>query len=144
MATPDQIAAQKALLPRSWGRFGKAIDELADLTDPDEQLLAACVTLNPKFEHRAITLAGGMLEMTDATNVVVAATDQRMVVVQTGMSGAPRGHFDIAYDDLEVVGSGKKEFTLKWPDGQARFHGAAKPMVEPLLEAIAAHTKRHS
>jgi hypothetical protein len=139
MSTAEQIAAQKDRLPRGWGRFGKAIDELASITDADEQLLAACVTLNPTFQHRSVTLAGGLFEATDATNVVVAATDRRVLVVQTGMSGGPRGNSEISYDGLQVVDQGKKEFTLRWPAGDARFRGAAKTMVAPLLEVIAAH-----
>ena len=136
MTTADQIALQKDRLPRGWGRYGKAIDELATLTDADEQLLAACVTLNPTFQHRTISLAGGVYEMTEATNVVVAATDRRVVVVQTGMNGGPRGHYEIPYGELEVVDQGKKEFTLRWSAGDARFRGAAKTMVEPLLDVL--------
>jgi hypothetical protein len=98
------------------------------------------VTLNPTFQHRAITLAGGILEATDATNVVVAATDRRVVVVQTGMNGGARGNYEIPYDELEVVDQGKKEFSLRWSAGEARFRGAAKTMVGPLLEALNGRT----
>jgi hypothetical protein len=143
MTTADQIAVEKDRLPRGWGRYGKAIDELATITDTDEQLLATCVTLNPTFQHRSITLAGGILEATDATNVVIAATDRRVVVVQTGMSGGPRGNYDIPYAELEIVDEGKKEFTLRWSAGDARFRGAAKSMVGPLLDVLKAQIARH-
>jgi hypothetical protein len=143
MTTADQIAVEKDRLPRGWGRYGKAIEELATITDADEQLLATCVTLNPTFQHRSISLAGGVYEMTEATNVVVAATDRRVVVVQTGMGGSPRGHYDIPYAEVEVVDEGKKEFTLRWSAGDARFRGAAKTMVGPLLDALKAHIEQH-
>jgi hypothetical protein len=143
MATADQIAVEKDRLPRGWGRYGKALDELTKITDADEQLLAACVTLNPSFQHRSTTLAGGILEATDATNVVVTATDRRVVVLQTGMSGGPRGNYDIPYAELEIVDRGKKEFTLRWSAGDARFRGAAKSMVGPLLEALEAQIAQH-
>jgi hypothetical protein len=133
---PEQTGRQKDLLPRGWGRFGKAIDYLVDVAAPDEQLLAACVTLNPTFQHRTVTLAGGLSELTDSTNVVVAATDRRVLVVSTGVGGAPRGYAEIPYDGLQIVGHDKREITLRWPAGEARFRGAAKPMLGPLVEAL--------
>lgn len=138
MPTPDEITRQKDLLPRGWGRFGKAIDAAAGVCAPDEQLLASCVTLNPTFRHRAITLAGGLGELTASTNVLVAATDRRVLVVPTSISGGARDHAEIPYAGLELVGHDKKEFTLRWVEGEARFHGAAKTMVGPLVEVLRA------
>jgi hypothetical protein len=136
MITPEQTRRQKDLLPRGWGRFGKAIDSLADVSDPDEQLIAACVTLNPTFQHRTVTLAGGLVELTGSTNVVVAATDRRVLVVSTAVNGAPRGHVEIAYVGLEIVQHDRREITLRWDAGEARFRGAAKTMLGPLVEAL--------
>ena len=134
--TPDEARSQKERLPRGWGRFGKAIDALLEVAAADEPLLAACVTLNPSFEHRAIGLAAGLMEATGDTNVVVAVTDRRLLVVRTAMNGNPRGHDEIAYDGLRVAAREKKEFTLSWPDATARFKGAAKTMVGPFLDAL--------
>jgi hypothetical protein len=134
--TAEETRRQKDLLPRGWGRFGKAIDSLTDASEPDELLLAACVTLNPSFEHRSISLAGGLAELTGSTNVVVAATNRRVLVVSTGAGGAPRGSVEIPYAGLELVGHDRREFTLRWEGGQARFHGAAKTMIGPLVEAL--------
>lgn len=100
------------------------------------------MTLNPTFEHRSVTLSGGLLELTKSTNVVVAATTRRLLVVATGAGGAPRTHEAIPYADLELVAHGKKELTLRWSAGEARFRGAAKPMVEPLVAAIESATAR--
>ena len=63
MITSEQTAREKERLPRGWGRFGKAVDYLQEISDPDESLLSTCVALNPKFTHTAITLAGGLLEL---------------------------------------------------------------------------------
>ena len=93
----EQTQREKDRLPRGWGRFGTAIDHLIQISDGDETLLATCVTLNPKFQHRSITLAGGLLELASSTNVVLAATDRRLLVVATGAGGAPRSHFEISY-----------------------------------------------
>jgi hypothetical protein len=139
VVTPEQTIRQKDLLPRGWGRFGKAIDELAEIGDADEQLLAACVTLNPDFQHRTISLAGGLVELTGSTNVVVAATDRRVLVVSTGAGGAARGHAEIPYAGLEITNRDKREFTLRWEAGEARFRGAAKTMVAPLLDVLEEH-----
>lgn len=139
MITSEQTTRQKDLLPRGWGRYGKAIDHLTEISDPDEQLLAACVTVNPTFQHRTVTLVGGLVEITGATNVVIAATDRRVIVVGTGVNGAPRGHYAIPYDGLEIVAHDKRELTLRWDGGEARFRGAAKPMLGPLVDALTAH-----
>jgi hypothetical protein len=134
--TPDEAGVQKARLPRGWGRFGKAIDSLLEVAAPDEPLLAACVTLDPTFQHRTVGLAGGLIEATGDTNVVVAVTDRRLLVVRTAMNGNPRGHDEIAFDGLLIAAREKKEFTLSWPEATARFKGAAKTMIGPFLDTL--------
>lgn len=142
MITPDQTAKQKDRLPRGWGRFGKAIDHLAEISEPDEQLLAACVTLNPTFQHRTITLTGGLLELTKSTNTVLAVTNERLIVLATGAGGAPRKHYPVSFDQLEVVSHAKKEITLRWSDGEARFRGAAKTQMPGLVDALTAQLQK--
>ncbi|MFN8024813.1 MAG: hypothetical protein U0W40_00205 [Acidimicrobiia bacterium] len=136
--TPEEVAAQKDRLPRGWGRFGKGIDALPALAAPDEPLLAACVTLNPTFQHRAVGLAGGLMEATGDMNVVVAVTDRRLLLVRTAINGNPRGNEEIAFEGLEIAAREKKEFTLGWPAGTARFKGAAKTMIGPFLDTLEA------
>ena len=87
MITADQIDQQKGASPTGWGRFGKALDRLAEIGEPDEALLAACVTLNPTFQHETVSLAGGLFELTKSTNVVLAVTDKRLIILATGRSG---------------------------------------------------------
>lgn len=141
MITAQQTAAQKSLLPMGWGRFAKAIDHLIDVSHPDEQLLAACVTLNPTFVHRAITLAGELYELRNSTNVVLAATNERLIIIATGIGGRPMNTEQLPYEGMEIVARDKKETTLRWPDGEARFHGAAKPMLAPLLLVLDERTR---
>ena len=139
MITPEQIANQKATLPRGWGRFGKAVDYLIEVSLPDEELLATCVTLNPSFQHRTISTAGTLLELTSSTNTLLAATNQRLIVVATGAAGTPRSDYVISYEGLSIVAEGKKEITLRWADGVARFRGAAKTQLPALIDCLKAH-----
>jgi hypothetical protein len=130
------IEREKDRLPRGWGRFGKALDQLAGICEPDESLLSTCVTLNPQFRHASVSLAGGLLEMTDSTNAVLAATSKRLIVISTGMGGAPRKHYDLSWGGLEVAERMKQEFTLRTEAGEIRFRGAAKQMMPGFLDAV--------
>ena len=136
MITPQQTAVQKDRLPTGWGRFGKAIDHLVEIAHPEEELLAVCITLNPTFVHRSIKLVGAVGELSKSTNVVLAATNLRLIIVATGAGGSPMHDATIPYQGLEIVSRDKKELTLRWPDGEARFRGAAKPMLPLLLSAL--------
>jgi hypothetical protein len=134
--TAEEIEREKDRLPRGWGRFGKALEQLAEICEPDESLLSTCVTLNPQFRHTSTSIAGGLLEMTDSTNVVLAATSKRLIVISTGMGGAPRKHYDLPWDGLRIAERRKKEFTLGTDAGQIRFRGAAAQEVPGFLDAV--------
>lgn len=138
MITAEQTQLQKNLLPRGWGRFGKAIDQITTVAGADESLIAACVTLNPTFHHRAITLAGGLFELRQSTNVVLALMDRRIIVVATNVAGSPQSDHTISLEGLTVVDHGKKDLTLRWSEGQAEFKGAAKTMLGPFVSALQA------
>jgi hypothetical protein len=137
LITTEQTAREKERLPRGWGRFGKAVDYLAEISVADETLLSTCVALNPQFKHSTVTLAGALLELTRATNVILAATDQRLVVVPTGTAGGPRGHYAIPYAGLEIASQGKKDLTLRWSEGEVHFRGAAKQQLPDFLDVVA-------
>jgi hypothetical protein len=109
------IEREKDLLPFDWGRFGKSLEAIAEVAEPDEELLAACVGLNPSFEHRSVTLVGGLRELSERTNVVLAATDRRLLLIPTGAGGAPRDHSEIPYAGMTVDEVGKRELKLSWP-----------------------------
>ena len=142
--TPAEIKREKQRLPRGWGRFGKTLEQLSEISEPEESLLCSCVALNPEFQHRQVGipgglyhLAGALAEMTKTTNVVLAATSQRLLAVGTGMGGAPRDHVAMPYRGLEIVSRGKKEFVLGWPDTQMRIRGAHKQQVPDFLDVLA-------
>jgi hypothetical protein len=145
--TADEIAREKDRLPRLWGRFGKSIDHLAQISEPDESLLSSCVGLNPEFKHRgtpghdAVALALIFSETTKSTNVVLACTNRRLIVVTTGMGGAPREHYEIPYEGLEIVSRGDKEFVLGWLEGQVRIRGAHKKQVPDFLDVLASQAR---
>ena len=130
------IQREKDRLPRGWGRFGKALEQLAEICEADESLLSSCVTLNPQFRHTSSTLAGGLLEMTESTNVVLAATSKRLIVISTGMSGTPRTHYTLSWDGLQIAERKKNEFTFRTEAGEIRFRGAAKQQVPGFLDAV--------
>jgi hypothetical protein len=145
--TSEEIASEKKRLPRGWGRFGKSLDRLAEISAPGESLLSSCVGLNPTFKHKAhvahdaIALVGAFSEMTKSTNVVLASTNERLIVVGRGFAGAPRDDYSIPYDGLEVVSRAAKEFVLSWPEGQVRIHGAAKQQVPEFIDTLAAQAR---
>ena len=133
----DDIAREKERLPWGWGRFGKSLDRIAEIAEPDESLLSSCVGLNPEFTHRTRGL-GVFIDMTKDTNVVFGLTNRRLIVVATGMGGAPRSDDSIPLEGLEVAERMKKEFVLEWPDGSVRVGGAAKQMLPDFLDRLSA------
>jgi hypothetical protein len=130
------VERERDLLPLGWGRFGKSLEKLPELLDPDEELLAACVGLNPSFEHRAITLAGGLRELTKSTNLLLAATDRRLLLLATSAGGSPRDHSELSYDGMTFEKAGKRELKLTWPEGTMLVKGMAKPMIPPFEAAL--------
>ncbi len=146
--TAEQIERAKGTLPFGWGRFGKAIDRLAEISDSNESLLALCVALNPSYQYKARFVPGtplgalhGLHELTKTMNVVLACTNERLIMIGTGGGGAPRDHVSISYDGLEILSRGKTEFVLGLPEGDMRVRGAAKQQVPAFLDALAAHAR---
>jgi hypothetical protein len=131
-----EIERAKDLLPFGWGRFGKSLDHIAKLAESEEELLAACVGLNPTFEHRSNTLSGVLRELNESTNVVLAVTDRRLLLITTGLGGAPRDHEELAYEGMQLDGVGKRELALSWSDGTMRVEGIAKPMLSDFERAL--------
>ena len=142
--TAEEIKREKKRLPRGWGRFGKTLDRLAAISEPDESLLSSCVGLNPSFKHKTRTLPGGLYEMTKTTNIVLASTSARLILIGTGFGGAPRDDYSIAYDGLEVVSHAEKEFVMRWPEGEMRIRGAAKQQLPGFLDAVSANARPRS
>lgn len=135
MITSEESEREKARLPRGWGRFGKAIEGLVAISEPDEALLACCVGVHPSVK-RHFTAVGGLYELTKSTNVLLAATNRRVVVMAAGAGGGPRDHVSIPRDGLEVADASKKELTLRWPDNEMHVKGIAKQMLPGFVEAL--------
>ncbi len=98
--TAEEIEREKKALPFGWGRFGKAYDQLAEISEPDESLLVAGVALNPEYRQggRFVpgTLASAVSELRKTTNVLVACTNQRLIMISTGVSGGVRNHASVS------------------------------------------------
>jgi hypothetical protein len=146
--TVEEIEREKKTLPFGWGRFGKALDRLAEISEPNESLLASCVGLNPEYQYKPRFVPGSALsaghalhELTKSMNVVLACTNERLLMISTGGGGAPREHVSIPYEGIEIVSRDKKEFVLGLSDGQMRIRGAAKQQVPLFLGALAAQAR---
>ena len=110
--TSEEIARERDRLPRGWGRFAKSLDQLAELSEPDESLVSSCVALNPDFKYKQRGVPGGLLStanainaMTKTTNVVLACTTERLIAIGTGFGGAPRDHITMPLEGIEEPGS---------------------------------------
>jgi hypothetical protein len=150
--TGEEIAREKKRVPRGWGRFGKSLERLAEVSEPDEALLSSCVGLNPTFHHRARgpvipdvvpvgMIAGTIDEMMQTTNVVLAVTSERLIVIGTGMGGAARDVAAIPLHGMEVASREKRELVLRWPGGEMRIRGAGKKQLPGFLETVEAQAR---
>jgi hypothetical protein len=144
----EEIDREKRTLPFGWGRFGKALEHLAEISAPEESLIGTCVALNPSYQFNqkfvpgtALGAGAALYELTKTTNVVLACTNQRLIVLGTSGAGGPRDHASIPLDGLVIASRRKKGFVLAWPDGEMKVHGAAKQQVPRFLDAIAAEAR---
>jgi hypothetical protein len=150
----SQIQREKDRLPRGWGRFGKALTHLGEVAQPDESLLSSCIGINPQFKIggsltepmvgiAAGAVAGRMAGIAKAatkdTNLLLAATDKRVIAVATGLRGDPREHGFIPYEGLEISALEKKKIALRWPEGSLQLGGIHKKQLPGFVEAIRAH-----
>jgi hypothetical protein len=157
MIDESQIEREKGRLPRGWGRFGKALSHLAEVAQPDESLLSSCIGINPEFKRggglseptvglAAGAVAGRMAGIASAakndTNLLLAATDKRIIAMATGLRGDPREHGSIPYQGLEITAVEKKKISLRWPEGSLELGGIHKTQVPAFVEAIRAQATR--
>lgn len=137
-----QIEREKDRLPRGWGRFGKALEHLEQLGEPEESLLSSCIGVNPDFKIGAgssIGIGAGALVPAafKDTNLLLGATDRRIIALATGLKGDPREHHaSIPYEGLEIVSVGKKDLALRWPDGSLELGGIGKKALPGFVETI--------
>jgi hypothetical protein len=143
--TPEEIEREKKALPFAWGRFGKALDRLAEISRPDESLLASCAAMNPEYHQGARfvpgTAASVASELTKSTNIVLACTNERLIMISTGMTGAPRDDVSISYEGLEIVERRHRLFVLGVPEGRIKIRGAPKQQMPRFLEVLEAQAR---
>jgi hypothetical protein len=140
--TAEEIEREKKTLPFGWGRFGKAYDELGGISEPDESLLAAGVALNPEYRQggRFVpgTLASAVSDLTKTTNVLVACTNQRLILISTGVAGGVRKHVSISYQGMEIVERARRYFVIGVSEGRVKIRGMAKQQQPRFLEVLEA------
>jgi hypothetical protein len=140
--TPEEIEREKKTLPFGWGRYGKAYDQLAGISKPDESLLAAGVALNPEYHQggRFVpgTLASAVSDLRKTTNVLVACTNRRLIMISTGVAGGVGEHVSIPYEGMEIVERARRYFVIAVPEGRVKIRGMAKPQQPRVLEVLEA------
>ena len=138
--TREEIGREKATLPFGWGRFRKSYDQLAEISEPDESLLAGGIALNPEYHQggRFVpgTLASAVSELRKTTNVLVACTNRRLIMVSTGVAGGVRDHASIPYEDMEIVERARRYFVISVPEGRVQIRGMAKQQQPRFLEVL--------
>jgi hypothetical protein len=136
----EEIEREKKTLPFGWGRFGKALDQLAEISEPNESLLASCVALNPEYKQGGRFVPGTLLsaasELQKTTNVVLACTNERVIMISTGVTGAPRNHISLPFDGMEIAERAPRLFVLGMPQGRIKIRSAAKQQVPLFLAAL--------
>ena len=143
--TPEEIEREKKTLPFGWGRYGKAYDQLAGISQPDESLLAAGVALNPEYHQggRFVpgTLASAVSDLRKTTNVLVACTNRRLIMISTGVAGGVGEHVSIPYEGMEIVERARRYFVIAVPEGRVKIRGMAKPQQPRVLEVLEARVR---
>jgi hypothetical protein len=143
--TREEIEREKQALPFGWGRFGKALDRLAEVSRENESLLSSCVALNPEYRQSGRYVPGTAMsvadDLTKSTNVVLACTNERLIMISTGVGGAPRDDVTISFDGLEIVERGRRLFVLGVPEGRIKIRGAPKQQIPPFLKVLEAQAR---
>jgi hypothetical protein len=143
--TSEEIEREKQMLPFGWGRFGKAYDQLEAISEPDESLLVAGVALNPEYHQggRFVpgTLASAVGELRKTTNVVVACTTERLIMISTGVAGGVRDSVSIPYDGMEIVERARRYFVIGVPEGRVKIRGMAKQQQPRFLQVLEARAR---
>ena len=143
--TNEEIEREKKTLPFGWGRFGKALEQLAEISEPNESLLASCVALNPEYRQGGQFVPGTVLsvasDLKKSTNVVLACTNERLIMISTGVTGAPRNHISLSFDGMEIAERAPRVFILGVPEGRIKIRSAPKQQVPPFLKALEANVR---
>jgi hypothetical protein len=137
--TASAIKREKKRLPFGWGRFGKAIDRLAELLEPGEALEFAAVGVYSQYreQHPYGQFGAGL------TNVLVGVTDRRLFLIGTALSGSPLAHHAIEWADVTeftVDPDKKRGIAVTSPGGAVAVDSIARSAFGDLVAAVAART----
>jgi PH (Pleckstrin Homology) domain-containing protein len=80
-------------------------------------------------------------ELRKTKNVLVACTNQRLIMISTGVAGGVREHVSIPYEGMEVVERARRYFVIGVPEGRVKIRGMAKPQQPRVLEVVEAHAR---
>jgi hypothetical protein len=86
-------------------------------------------------------VACAVSELRKTTNVLVACTNQRVIMISTGVAGGVRQHVSIPYGGMEIVERAKRYFVLGVPDGRIKVRGMAKQQQTRFLEVLEAQAR---
>jgi hypothetical protein len=136
-STSAAIEREKKRLPFGWGRFGKALDRLAELLEPGEVLEFSAVGVYSEYRRQHMFGKYGAGQM----NVLLGVTDQRLFVIGTALSGKPLDHHAIEWAELTeftVVPDKKRAVAVAWPGGAVAVDSIAKSAFGALSDVIRA------
>jgi hypothetical protein len=136
--TTSAIEREKKRLPFGWGRFGKALDRLAELLEPGEVLESTAVGVFSAYREKWFGKYG-----VGETNVLLGVTDRRLFVMGTTLRGIPIDHDAPEWAELTefmVVSDKKRSVAVSWSDGAVGIDSIAKSAYGGLVTAVAAHT----
>jgi len=137
-STVSAIEREKKRLPFGWGRFGKALDRLAELLEPGEALELTAVGVYSKYREQYFGQIGAGVQ-----NILVGVTDRRLFLIGTKVSGSPLGHHALEWADVTeftVDPEKKRSVAVSSPGGGVAIDSIAKSSFGDLLTAVAAHT----
>ncbi len=137
-STQSAIEREKKRLPFGWGRFGKALDHLAELLEPGEALESTAIGVYSEYRGQRFGKYG-----VGETNVLLGVTDRRLFVIGTTLRGIPIDDQAIEWANLTeftVDSDKKRSVAVSWPDGAVAIDSIAKSAFGDLVTAVGRRT----
>ena len=134
MKTSD-IKREKERLPRGWGRFGRALERIGEIGEPDELLLISCVGVSEVAATAGFPLSAAFGE----TNAVLAVTNKRLIAVGTGLLGRLGKTEAIPLEDVqgvEVESERKRHLRIDAAGGTLRVKSMAKSTFPEFVQVL--------
>ena len=73
--------------------------------------------------------------------MLVALTNQRMIMVSTGVAGGVRDHVSLPYEGMEIVERARRYFVIEVPEGRVKIRSMAKQQQPRFLEVLEAQAR---